>query len=156
MSPDHECSLDQPDQRGAGRQSAQPQPPDALRVVVCDDNASTRRLLEFALAEQPRLQLVASGVNGHDAIALAAHHRPDVMILDQHMPERDGISALPDLLAVSPATRVVLYTSEASPAVRDAALAAGAADVIDKAASFHELLAALTRRQDATDRRPSA
>jgi DNA-binding NarL/FixJ family response regulator len=148
MAADRPRSLDEPGQPGTGRQPAQPQRrADALRLVICDDSAATRRLLELALAERPELQVVAAGVNGQDAVTLAARHRPDVMILDEWMPDRDGISALPHLLAVSPATRVVLYTSDASPAVRDAALAAGAAEVIDKAAPLRELLAAITRPQ---------
>src|SRR3712207_6925214 len=50
--------------------------------------------------------VVGEGGSGTDAVGLAGEHQPDVMLLDVSMPGTDGLTALPEVLAVSPATRV--------------------------------------------------
>lgn len=59
--------------------------------------------------------------------------RPDLVVLDQHMPQRDGLQVLGDLRPVIPeAFPVLMVTGDARPELREAALASGAKDFLNK------------------------
>lgn len=104
-----------------------------VRLAIVDDTDDVRLLLRLAFGSDPRFDLVGEGENGEDAIDLAVREKPDLMILDRHMPVLGGIEAIPAILAGSPRTAVVLYTAGADAATCHAALSAGAVEVVDKA-----------------------
>ncbi len=111
--------------------------PDEVRVMVVDDATVVRSLLSRWIEETPGLKLVAALRNGREAIERLDHARPDVVVLDVEMPELDGISTLPKLLARRRDLAVIM----ASALTRDhaevtlKALALGAADYIPKPAA---------------------
>src|SRR3954447_20059673 len=84
-----------------------PPPPS---IVIVDDSADVRMLLRTQIRMSRQLEVVGEGANGLDAAALADRHRPDVILLDVSMPVVDGLTALPQILAASPRTRVVMYS----------------------------------------------
>src|SRR5260221_6787862 len=108
--------------------------PDEIRVMVVDDAAVVRSLVWRWVEETPGLKLVAAPRNGREALERLDHARPDVVVLDVEMPELDGISTLPRLLA----RRRDLVVIMASALTRDhaevtlKALSLGAADYIPK------------------------
>ncbi len=65
----------------------------ALKVLVVDDDSVIRASLCMLIDAEPGLHLVADCANGHDAVALSALHRPDVILMDIQMPEMDGVTA---------------------------------------------------------------
>ena len=67
-----------------------------------------------------------------EAIGLAAHHHPDLLLLDLSMPAMDGLEALAGVLAVSPATRVVVFSGFEEGGIAQVALQMGAAAFIEK------------------------
>src|SRR5258705_4046751 len=73
--------------------------PDEIRVMVVDDAAVVRSLLSRWVEEAPGLKLVAALRNGREAIERLDEARSDIVVLDVEMPELDGISTLPKLLA---------------------------------------------------------
>lgn len=105
-----------------------------VRVVIVDDTEDIRLLLRFSFRTDPRFELVGEGVNGREAIDLAARERPDLMVLDRQMPVLGGVEALPEIRAVSPRTAVVLYTAGADAGTYQAAVSAGAVQVVEKGA----------------------
>jgi CheY-like chemotaxis protein len=107
--------------------------PGRVRVVIIDDTAEIRALLRRLFDRDDRFEVVAIGVDGHEAIALATELQPDVLVLDQQMPGLTGVEAMPEILAAAPATAVVLFTGRADAGVYQAALSAGAIDVMNKA-----------------------
>ena len=82
-----------------------------IRVVMADDNARVRARLRAAL-EADGCEVCAEGANADDAIALAAKHRPDVALLDIHMPG-SGIRAARTIADTLPETSVVMLTQSA-------------------------------------------
>src|SRR5262245_11460848 len=72
---------------------------DPIRVMVVDDSVVVRGLVSRGIGEEPDLMLAPSLRNGRDAVDQVERVAPDVVILDIEMPELDGISALPLLLA---------------------------------------------------------
>ncbi|GID97955.1 response regulator [Amorphoplanes digitatis] len=99
-----------------------------VRVVVADDQEIVRTGLTMILNSQPDIQVVGEAANGHRAVELARHLRPDVCLFDIRMPGLDGIEAtralagpeVPDPIAV-----VVITTFDLDEYVY-AALRAGA------------------------------
>jgi len=109
-------------------------------ALIVDDEVQMRRLL--------RLNLEASGyktieaANGRDALAQAAMHRPDVVILDLGLPDLDGLAVLQRLREWTQVPVVVLSVREGDND-KVAALDAGADDYVTKPFSTPELLARL-------------
>jgi DNA-binding NarL/FixJ family response regulator len=80
-------------------------------VAIIDDQPLIRTGLRMIIDSQPDLLLVGEADNGAAAVTLAGLHHPDVMLLDIRMPGLDGIRAIAAVLAVSPATRVLMLTT---------------------------------------------
>jgi DNA-binding NarL/FixJ family response regulator len=95
----------------------------ALRVLVADDNPVVRAGLAALLGTHPDIKVVAQATNGEEAVRDARRHAPDVTLLDVRMPGTDGLTALPELAALSP---VMMLTYSAEPEVVAEALRRGA------------------------------
>ena len=107
-------------------------------VVVVDDSAEVRAVVRHVL-EASGFAVVGEGGDGDEAIVLAMRRKPAVMLLDTSMPRVDGIEALPAVLAVSPDTRVIVFTGFDEPGLAAHALKLGAAGFIEKSISLEEL-----------------
>ncbi|WP_267406905.1 chemotaxis-specific protein-glutamate methyltransferase CheB [Methylobacterium sp. GC_Met_1] len=105
----------------------------AIRVLVADDSAVVRGLVARWIGEAG-FTLVGTASNGRIAVEMMAKHDPDVVLLDIEMPELDGTTALPRMLAMSPSVQVVmmstLTTRNADISLK--CLALGAVDYIAK------------------------
>lgn len=64
-----------------------------MRLIVVDDDRLVVDSLKIILGTQPQIEVVGTGANGDDAVALYAEHTPDIALLDIQMPGRDGLSA---------------------------------------------------------------
>ena len=64
-----------------------------MRLIVVDDDRLVVDSLKIILGAQPQIEVVGTGANGDDAVALYAEHAPDIALLDIQMPGRDGLSA---------------------------------------------------------------
>ena len=82
----------------------------ATRVLVVEDEDGIRALLTELIGGEPGFTVVGAARDGREAIALARHHQPDVVLLDLAMPGIGGLEALPLLRAVSPEARVVVLS----------------------------------------------
>jgi len=68
-----------------------------IRTLIVDDEPLARRGLELRLATQPDIEVVAQCANGREALAAAAEHAPDLILLDVQMPGMDGFQVLEQL-----------------------------------------------------------
>jgi DNA-binding NarL/FixJ family response regulator len=82
--------------------------PAGIRVVMADDHVPLRRRIREAL-EAGGCQVLGEGATAEAAIQLALEHRPDVALLDIHMPG-SGIRAAQEIRRALPATAVVMLT----------------------------------------------
>jgi PAS domain S-box-containing protein len=117
-------------------------------VVLVDDSQEVRSLIR-RLLQTEGFEVLAEGADGDDAIVLAYRHEPDLLLLDASMPRADGIEALPAVLALSPTTRVVMFTGFEEPALAARARELGAVDFIEKSLRLEELPDRLWRILDA-------
>jgi len=110
-----------------------------IDVLLADDFPLLREGIAAALSADPAITVVAQADNGVQALALAEEHRPDVMLLDLHMPEMGGMMVLERLRELLPDTRVLVLTASEKAETLLAAVSAGAAGYITKRASRREL-----------------
>jgi DNA-binding NarL/FixJ family response regulator len=89
-----------------GREPGKP-----VRVLVVDDDDVIRDLLGMYLDASGCCTVVGQGLDGHDAIRLAAELAPDVVVLDITMPGLNGLDALPSVRQVAPQARILMYSS---------------------------------------------
>ena len=82
-----------------------------MRLIVVDDDRLVVDSLKIILGAQPQIEVVGTGADGNDAVALYAEHAPDIALLDIQMPGRDGLSAAREILERDPAARVVFLTT---------------------------------------------
>ncbi len=98
-----------------------------ITLVIADDHPLVRDGIVAILTREDDLAVVAEAASGPEAVAMVAHHDPDVVLMDLRMPGGDGVDAIRTLRAAS-ATRpriLVLTTYDTDHDIR-AALAAGA------------------------------
>jgi len=95
-----------------------------LRVLIADDSARARDGLRALLATWPEIEIVGEATNGQDAVRLVPECRPDIVLMDLHMPVLDGVEATRIVKQRWPMLTVIVLTMHA--AEQSAALAAGA------------------------------
>lgn len=102
--------------------------------MLVDDSAIVRGLISKALQTEPLIEIVATASNGKMAIPMAERYAPDIIILDIEMPEMDGITALPELLKVSPKTKIIMASTltQRNASISLQALSLGASDYVAK------------------------
>ena len=112
-------------------------------VVVVDDHAMWRAGVRAELAGQ--VQVVAEAADVDSAVAAVAHHRPDVVLLDVHLPGGGGAEVMRRTAATSPDTSfLALSVSDAAEDVI-ATIRAGARGYVTKTITGPELVAAVER-----------
>ena len=116
--------------------------PQFATIAVVDDSSDIRLLLCAQLRLRLDVAIVAEGGSGSDAVRIAETHRPDVMLLDLAMPDGDGLSAIPEILAVAPETRIIVLSGFSADILADQVVDAGAVDYVEKG-SFDALTAVL-------------
>lgn len=79
--------------------------------MVADDQELVRYGLTSMLSRHPRVDVVGEAVDGEDAVAMAERLRPDVILMDIHMPHLDGLSATARITEVAPESKVVIITT---------------------------------------------
>src|SRR5688500_1498816 len=84
----------------------------AIRVLLADDHPIVRRGLRAVLASDPGIEVVAEAENGEQAVAAAARHKPDVILMDLVMPEMAGVEAIRAIRDHDPASRVLVITGQ--------------------------------------------
>ncbi len=102
-----------------------------IRALVIDDSAYNRVTISRMLESHSDIKVVATAVNGEDAIKQAMRHRPDVITLDLEMPVMDGFAFLRWLMHNLP-TAVIVVSSKSSDKSVFKALELGALDFIAK------------------------
>jgi two-component system, chemotaxis family, protein-glutamate methylesterase/glutaminase len=112
-------------------------PASKIRVMVVDDSVVIRGLIGRVIDAEPDMEIAASAPNGRVALELLRHREIDVLLLDIEMPEMDGLTALPQIVASFPGVRVIMASSltAAGAQVTLRALSLGAADYIAKPSS---------------------
>jgi two-component system nitrate/nitrite response regulator NarL len=117
-----------------------------VRLLVLDHNPVVREGIRLFIAEHSdRIDIVAAVTTGQDAIDAARNSRPNVVQLDAWLPDMPLAEAVRRIRAVSPGSRIVLFTAPLTPARRDEALELGVEGLLGKDADPVRLVEVLTR-----------
>jgi two-component system chemotaxis response regulator CheB len=121
-----------------------------IRVMVVDDSVVIRGLISRWIDAEPDMKVAASLRTGLDAVNQLERVNPDVAVLDIEMPELDGISALPQLLARKRDLIIIMASTltRRNAEISFKALSLGASDYIPKPESTREAAAAATFHHD--------
>jgi DNA-binding NarL/FixJ family response regulator len=117
--------------------------PEAIRIVVADDQTAVRDGLVLMLDLLPEITVVGSAANGAEALVLAEEHPLDAMLVDLHMPVLDGIETIRRLTEEYPHIAVVVLTTYADDISILDALRAGARGYLTKNAGRIDIARAL-------------
>lgn len=121
-----------------------PSPEDPIRVVVADDHALIREGVRALLGSLPDMDLVGEAATGREAVEIVDATRPDVVLMDLHMPDGDGITATRVIVETHPGIAVLVVSMLDDDASILAALRAGAHGYVLKGAEPDELHRAIT------------
>lgn len=116
---------------------------DTIRVLIADDQAPLRQAFGMLVDSAPDMKLVAEAVDGEQALALAAQHSPDVVLMDVQMPRMNGLEATRALCAEPNGPRVVMLTIFDLDEYVYEALRAGASGFLLKNSAPAEVLRAI-------------
>jgi len=111
--------------------------PQQIRVLIVDDSALVRKLLRDVISGDPSMEVVGTASNGVEAIRAVAELEPDVVTMDIHMPEMDGLTALEYIMRKHPLPVVMLSALAQKGATATLkALELGAVDFITKPSHY--------------------
>ncbi len=113
------------------------------RALIVDDHPAVRSGLAGALRSERGFVAVATASRMTDALAVAERDRPDVALVDYHLPDGDGLVLCHELKGLAAPPAVLIYSAFVRPGLGLAAAVAGADGMVDKGAPLHDLFAAI-------------
>jgi two-component system, NarL family, nitrate/nitrite response regulator NarL len=114
----------------------------SISIGVVDDHPLFREGVTRSLSEIRDFVVVGEGSNGADAMSIARGNRPDVLLLDLSMPG-DGLSVIGQVLATSPATKIIILTASEDVEILVDALQRGARGYVLKGVGSRGLAEAI-------------
>ena len=114
-----------------------------VKILLADDHKTIRDCLRSLIEKQPGMQVVAEAENGQTAIKLNRKFRPDIIVMDIHMPEVNGIEATRQMVAEFPGTKVVAFSMHSDRQFVIGAIKAGVSGYLLKDSASEELARAI-------------
>lgn len=114
-----------------------------IRLLIADDHPIVRRGLADLMSTTPDIQVVGEAGDGNTAVSLSERLRPDVLLLDLVMPNKDGVEVIQEIHARLPEVRILVLTSFSDDEKVFTAIKSGALGYILKDSAPEELLMAI-------------
>jgi DNA-binding NarL/FixJ family response regulator len=116
-----------------------------IRVLLVDDHAVFRASLRLRLEQEVGIAPVGEAGTAEQAITRARVLKPDVVLIDLILPRASGYEAIPEILRVSPETRILAVSAQTGPTTVRRVISAGAHGYVPKRASDTEVVEAVRR-----------
>jgi PAS domain S-box-containing protein len=116
-----------------------------IRVLLVDDHALVRNGLSSVLRYHTELQVVGEAADGHEAVAMAAALKPDVVVMDVNMPRMDGVEASKRIKRDLPGTVVIGLSMHEGGHHENAMRESGAAAYLTKDSAAERLIETILR-----------
>lgn len=116
-----------------------------IRVLLVDDHALVRNGLSSVLRYHTELQVVGEAADGHEAVAMAAALKPDVVVMDVNMPRMDGVEASRRIKRQLPGTVVIGLSMHDGGQHESAMRESGAAAYLTKDSAAERLIETILR-----------
>lgn len=114
-----------------------------IRVLIADDHSVVAEGLGILLGAEPDIEVIATVQNGRDAVRVAIELGPEVVLMDNSMPDLNGIEATRMIRERAPRTRVLMLSMHSDPFRIVRALRAGASGYIPKSSAGREVAEAI-------------
>jgi DNA-binding NarL/FixJ family response regulator len=114
-----------------------------LCILIADDETLFRDVIKDVLSCEKDVEIVAEAADGPEAVQLAKSHKPDVVLMDIHLPIMDGIAATRAIRAACPNTKVLMLSGFQDDAHVMESVQAGAYGYLSKKLPTAELVKAL-------------
>jgi NarL family two-component system response regulator YdfI len=116
-----------------------------IRIIVAEDKPVARISTAYFLGTKEDIEVLAEASDGCEAVEFVRLHQPDVVVSDFAMPGMSGEDVITQIRAVSPQTRVIVYSHHDSDAVIAKALRAGAVAFVPKNTKLGPLVDAIRK-----------
>lgn len=116
-----------------------------IRVLIVDDHAAFAESLRDVLGRKAELEVTPTAASGAEAIRLAEQTRPNVVLMDQHLPDGSGVTAAKRILELLPATGVIVLTGGGTDDDMLDAVEAGVSGYLIKTSRVAEIADAIHR-----------
>ena len=114
-----------------------------LRILIADDHEVARRGIRSILESHPGWEVCGEARDGREAVEMAAHSNPDVVLLDIAMPNLNGLEAARQILETSPEAAILILTMHDSDQTIREVLRAGARGFLLKSDAGRDLISAV-------------
>lgn len=114
-------------------------PADEIRIMVVDDHAMLAESLVRLLNEDPSVTVVGTATTASEGVSMARRERPDIVLMDFHLPDMDGAEATRIIKTELPSTKVITLTGSERPGAYFAAKEAGSSAWVRKTRALHDL-----------------
>ena len=121
-----------------------------VKVLIADDHRLIVEGVRRALEEDGGFEIVGEAENGSQVLPLVSQTRPDVVVLDLHMPQVDGLICLDQIRKRFPDTKVVILSVSTDERLIESVLKRGASAYIVKSVNPIDLPAALRQAVERT------
>jgi len=111
-----------------------------IRILIAEDHALVRRGTTMLLSSESDMEVVGQACDGIEAVAMAAQLRPDVVLMDLHMPRQSGVAATREITRTLADTQILVLTTLDDDETVFEAVRAGAHGYLLKDVSEQELL----------------
>jgi two-component system nitrate/nitrite response regulator NarL len=128
----------------AGEEHAKPAG-DRIRLIVVDPDAFARRAVVDGLRLDGRFIVIAQAASGVEAVELACHYRPELVVIAAGGPGVDVLAAVERIASSAPEVRVVLLSASRELELEMSAVRAGASGFLEKSAGLPAIARGLTR-----------
>lgn len=82
-----------------------------MKLILIDDDCLVVGALKMILESEPDLEVAAAAEDGNAALSLYREHRPDVLLMDIRMKQKNGLDAAEEILREFPSARILLLTT---------------------------------------------
>jgi len=103
-----------------------------IKVAIADDHALFRTGVKTSLSSRKDIQMIAEAENGMQLMNLLKHIKPDVILLDIHMPIMDGYTTLPEIKKLYPEMKVIMLSMNNDPSIITKMIEIGANSYLTK------------------------
>lgn len=116
-----------------------------IKVFISDDHLLIKEGFKKILKDEMDIEVVGEAANAFDTINFIRENSPDVLILDINLPDKNGMDALKEILAIKPGQRVLILSMHPEDRFAVRALKAGAAGYVTKESAGDELVKAIRK-----------
>jgi len=114
-----------------------------ITVLLAEDHSNVRKFLKMSLELDGDIRVVGEAKNGREAVRLTMSLHPEVIVMDIAMPLLNGLQATREIMANSPATRVLILSAHPDPEYIKQAVLLGASGYLIKQSSTQVLAQAV-------------